>query len=304
MRVLYLCPDLTTPSGGVDQIYQHVAFLCQNGIDASVVHFTEDFRWPFSPETVPSCSLAQARLTRNDHLVLPEGWLLPDLLALPMHKHIFMQGAIGIFSANNHVDFASFSHPENILCCSELMAGMAEDFLGVKAKHVPNAIDMNLFKPSEKKKIIAYMPRKEPRLFDAVKGFFSQGSDQKYSWVPIEGMDKESVASTLSSADMFLFTGFFEGFGMPPLEAMACGAIVVGTHGYGALEYATDANGFWTDLGDIPGLVRGLQDAASMLAHDPQRTEDMKAAGMTTVKQYSFGRQREALLDYWLPRLH
>ncbi len=52
-----------------------------------------------------------------------------------------------------------------------------------------------------------------------------------------------------------------EGFGLPPVEAMSAGALVVGFHGGGGLDYATPRNGFWRSEGDLVGCADALAEA-------------------------------------------
>lgn len=51
------------------------------------------------------------------------------------------------------------------------------------------------------------------------------------------GVSDEELARIYSSSDVFLFTSRAEGFGLPPLEAMACGTAVVSTNAKGNMDY-------------------------------------------------------------------
>lgn len=305
MQILYLCPELEAPSGGVDQIHQHVALLCEAGFPATVVHFTEGFRWPFAPENVPVEALGSLRLIREDHLVLPEGWLLPELLELPLDKHVFFQGLLPLYCEMNPPDFLPAIEPDNVLCCSRMLRSILAKFMGLRPTLVPNAVDGKLFRPGKKRKAVAYMPRKEERFVYSVKGLFQAAYPQHrdVEWIPVENLDKAGVARTLGECSVYLSTSFFEGFGMPPLEAMACGTIVVGTHGYGGKEYVTEENGFWCAQADIPECARLLGKAFDLIEADDPGIEIMKAAGQETVKAYPLNRQKEALFRYWQQRL-
>ncbi|WP_147819395.1 glycosyltransferase family 4 protein [Salidesulfovibrio onnuriiensis] len=305
MRILYLCPDLDGPSGGVEQIYHHVRLLHQVGLPASVVHFSEGFRWPFAPADVPATSLGCMRLSHDDHLVLPEGWLLPELLALPVEKHVFVQGLLPLYGGMNDTEFPSDIPRENILCCSKMLRSMLAEFLGLRPTRVPNAVDASLFRPGNKRRAVAYMPRKEKRFLYAVKGLFQAAfpGRRDVEWIPVENMTKEEAAEVMGSCFAYLSTSFFEGFGMPPLEAMACETIVVGTHGYGGREFANRENGFWCDQADIPQCARLLGKAFDLLEAEDPALERMRAAGRETVKDYTLDHQKVALLRYWQKRL-
>jgi glycosyltransferase involved in cell wall biosynthesis len=52
--------------------------------------------------------------------------------------------------------------------------------------------------------------------------------------------DDKKLACLYSACDVFVSASWYEGFGLPPLEAMACGAAVVTTNSRGVLEFAVD----------------------------------------------------------------
>ena len=49
-------------------------------------------------------------------------------------------------------------------------------------------------------------------------------------------VDDNDLPALYSGAEMFAFTSFYEGFGLPPLEAMACGVPVVASSGGSLIE--------------------------------------------------------------------
>lgn len=48
------------------------------------------------------------------------------------------------------------------------------------------------------------------------------------------------IADAMNNAHIFISTSWWEGFGLPPLEAMACGCAVISSNSKGILEYAVD----------------------------------------------------------------
>ncbi len=52
--------------------------------------------------------------------------------------------------------------------------------------------------------------------------------------------DDEELADYYRSGDVFIHSSWFEGFGMPPLEAQACGLAVISTDSGGVREFLTD----------------------------------------------------------------
>lgn len=72
----------------------------------------------------------------------------------------------------------------------------------------------------------------------------------------------EEVAKIDNSVNVFLCTSREEGYGLPGLEALACGAVLVSTNYYGIREYAIDydrdhenGNSLLTKVDDVDGLV-------------------------------------------------
>ena len=54
-------------------------------------------------------------------------------------------------------------------------------------------------------------------------------------------IDDEDLAPLYSGAEWFVFTSQYEGFGLPPLEAMACGCPVIASNNSSLPEVVGDA---------------------------------------------------------------
>ena len=93
-----------------------------------------------------------------------------------------------------------------------------------------------------------------------------------------------------------------EGFGLPPLEAMASGCLVVGFTGFGGLEYATKENGFWCGEDDLVTCACTLATAVRLVREQHPLVEQTVAAALQTAAAYSSLRQEQELLyaiDYF-----
>jgi glycosyltransferase involved in cell wall biosynthesis len=87
-----------------------------------------------------------------------------------------------------------------------------------------------------------------------------------------------------STSAVLLYPSRYEGFGLPPLEAMACGCPPVTTCVGAVPEYATHGlNAFIVDPGDVEGMVDWL---ARALTDVPLRTR-LAAEGLRTAGRYS-----------------
>jgi glycosyltransferase involved in cell wall biosynthesis len=86
-----------------------------------------------------------------------------------------------------------------------------------------------------------------------------------------------------SSTDLFVFPSLYEGFGMPVLEAMACGAPVLTSNTTALAEVAGDA----AVLAD-PQDARALGEAMIRVLEDEPLRAALKAKGFDHAKQFSW----------------
>ncbi len=80
----------------------------------------------------------------------------------------------------------------------------------------------------------------------------------------------------MNGAAVMVYPSLYEGFGLPPLEAMACGTAVVASHVGGIPEVVADGQ---TGLLVPPDEPQALTDALNTLARDPERANAMGEAG-------------------------
>jgi glycosyltransferase involved in cell wall biosynthesis len=82
------------------------------------------------------------------------------------------------------------------------------------------------------------------------------------SWMPVEFFpDDATLRRRYSAATVLLYPSRYEGFGLPPLEAMACGCPSVTTDVGAVPEFAVDAqNARVVRVGDIDAMVNALEE--------------------------------------------
>jgi len=110
----------------------------------------------------------------------------------------------------------------------------------------------------------------------------------------------EDLVAFYHLCDVFVFASYMEGFGLPPLEAMACGVPVVTTECGGVREFASEQNALMIPPGR-PDLIR---DAILRLQGDSELRERLRRNGIEVARQFSVSkmvRAHEALLTRWHP---
>jgi glycosyltransferase involved in cell wall biosynthesis len=95
-----------------------------------------------------------------------------------------------------------------------------------------------------------------------------------------------------ASATVFCFPSFDEGFGLPPLEAMASGCPVVSSNAASLPEVCGDA----CQLVD-PHDARGFATALDAVIRDGALRERMRAAGLARAGTLTLARCGASLLD-------
>lgn len=113
----------------------------------------------------------------------------------------------------------------------------------------------------------------------------TQGKTIKFEVDFVETPDDNKLAELYSSADLFVFASWYEGFGLPPLEAMACGTPVIATNCLGVREYAI--NGY-NALLVPPRDSMQLSEAMARLLTDDKLAEKFMRNGLETAKQYNW----------------
>ncbi|GAC1378736.1 MAG: glycosyltransferase family 1 protein [Ktedonobacteraceae bacterium] len=102
------------------------------------------------------------------------------------------------------------------------------------------------------------------------------------------------LVTLYSLADVFAFPSFVEGFGVPPLEAMACGAPVITSNTSSLPEVVGDAA-----LLVDPHKTGELSAAILRVLGDKQLQEELRQKGYERVKQYSWSGSARKMLSVY-----
>ncbi len=119
------------------------------------------------------------------------------------------------------------------------------------------------------------------------------------------GIEKEvHLVGLVSDADLFalykyalayVFPSFYEGFGLPSLEAMQCGTPVIASRTSATPEICGQGNALFFDPYDIDDM----QKAMRLIATDPPIRQHLIDRGFERVKNFSWEKMTRAVLEVY-----
>ena len=104
----------------------------------------------------------------------------------------------------------------------------------------------------------------------------------------------EALPSLYRAADAFVYPSLFEGFGLPPVEAMACGTPVICSPRGSLREVVGDAAEI-VDPEDVVSIVSGLVSVAC----DRSLRERLRVAGLQQAKKFNWHQTAAATLGVY-----
>jgi glycosyltransferase involved in cell wall biosynthesis len=152
---------------------------------------------------------------------------------------------------------------------------------------------------------IAYMTRRRAdEAAQVLRLLELRGALGGWEVVAIEGRTEREVAEILRGSRVFLSFSQREGFGLPPLEALACGCAVVGYHGFGGRELFEAPSAVAIEDADTVAFARAVEAILERFESDPAGAEADAAAGARfALERYSPAAERQSLIDVFGPLL-
>ena len=110
----------------------------------------------------------------------------------------------------------------------------------------------------------------------------------------LDQVPQADLTALYSAAGGFVFPSLYEGFGLPPLEAMACGTPVICSNAASLPEVVGDA-ALSLAPDDLPGWV----DAMERILHDEALRSELRARGLARAREFTWERTaRQTLAVY------
>jgi glycosyltransferase involved in cell wall biosynthesis len=314
MTIYFDCPDDPAPIGGIKQIYRQVDVLARHGIAARVVHTAPGFRCRWFANTTPVRYAAELRPAAADRIVVPESRPAGEV---PLHVR-FPDVPRVVFNQNAYLTFkdadllarlpGDYRGPYELPGTTAVLT-VSEDservlrflFPHLDVVRVRCGIDPAVFGFAEpKERLIAFVAKKSKILREVLHGLRVRGSLAGWTVVPIDHQPQSVVADIMRRCLVFLTAVGYEGFGLPPAEAMASGCVVVGFDGWGGAEYFTPDTGFPVPMGDVVGYAETVEDVLRRADTDRESLDALRRkAAAFVAAEYSLAAETASILAAW-----
>lgn len=305
-KIWFLVPDFSHPVGGVWAIYKFVDDLVASGFSAYVVHEQPGFRCTWFENSTPIVSFAEMKVKDHDLVCIPE-------ISVTALADQFPTTPILILNQRPYATFDAIDLPPapalevlppttiGILTVScDAVEYLALAFPGVNIDRIHLGIDSTRFCHPEisKERSIAFMPRRrKDDLVQVLRILERRGSLVGWHLYPIDNMLEKYKVEILARSAIFLSFNEREGFGLPPVEAMAARCVVVGFAGGGGREYMQPELSFPIYEGSIIEFVRVVEDTLKKWTKGERFTDKLNRAQALVAREYSLERQRSDLVQ-------
>lgn len=334
--IYFLCPDWANPVGGIKVIYKHVDILNAHGFAARVVHSKKNFRMRWFDNHTEVVNIRSVCFHKHDVVVIPEfmashfflnrqmhPWKLKlkkifsknrlryhisEIAALPVSKVIFNQNSYATFHNYpfiRHTWDVPYLRPDVVqtIVVSEDNANyLRHTFPSHKVERIHVSFDTSLFNYSSgKKSQICFMPRKNS---DDARQVVNILQAKKlldgFELVVIDGKPTREVAQILKESLIFMSFGYPEGSPLPPCEAMLCGCVVVGYHGWGGREYFKPEFCYPVEVGDVVQFARQMETAIQLHRTNPELLVEQGRMASEFIQDYFHAEvERQDVLRVW-----
>jgi Glycosyl transferases group 1 len=335
-KIYIVCPDNKKPSGGVKQLYRFADILNENGYNAVILHnkrhykvkwFANNTKIEFSnyffkilnnslrgkqPNILSKIKLlaykkTSIRIEKESVIILPEIYTFAiNSIEPEIDKIIFNQNCYYTFRGYPiNTDMVVNPYKSKKTIATIVASKDAENYIKYAFPDLPTyrirlGINAEIFNFSQnKKKQIAFMPRKLRDDVEQVINILKIRSNIKeWTFVEIDNQSESDVARILKESSIFLSFNHREGFGLPPVEAMACGCVVIGYEGGAGKEYFKDEFSFSVQEGNIIEFVKKIENVINDFS-DTELSELGKKASDFVLNNYSVENEKKDILKIW-----
>lgn len=298
---IYKCIfQVQKPIGGVKVIYQHCMLLRELGFNAVPV-LMGNYHGNFFDFDIPTVKYHDVinQIDSEDIVVATEFRPYEGLIFKSARKILFLQNWMGLTKwlrvEDKRKDYLQLGY-ENVITCSKFCSEYIFTHMKISASTITNGIDLKLFVPMSEKRVtnrILAMSRKNPEDLRKIRKLLV-GHD--YEIKVVDGLTQNQLINEYQSADIFIATGYPEGFSLPPLEAMACGCLVVGFTGGAGREFMINDE---TALVAEDGDCHAVADILIRLMSENDKKEKIRIKGIDKAKEYGLENTKSELESFY-----
>lgn len=106
---------------------------------------------------------------------------------------------------------------------------------------------------------------------------------------------KQKLLDLYSNSDIFIFPSLEEGWGLTPLEAMACGCVVVGTNTGFVLDLGQHENNMMIST---PNNVDEMVENVEQLIMDTELMKKIQKNSIETIRQLEWKQSVQKLISF------
>lgn len=274
-------------------------------------------KWYKLAPQIKSYDLFDKNDVRNHEILIATGvrtaLFLNDLCMNNVKLVYFIQG-FETWEVDKKIVCGTYKFPMKKIVVSKWLESKVMEHCNDKVIYIPNSIDLSIFNmrvPIKERKahtvifhyrtmeckgskyaieLINKLENLYPDLETKVVGVTRRPKELPKSCKYYRSIAPEEVALLNNMSRIFVCTSLDEGFGLPGLEAMACGCALVTTDYAGGREYAIDGNNaLISKPKDVDTMVKNV----IKLFEDERLLQFISSNGIDTSKKFGFERSAE-----------
>ena len=292
MKIFHSLPINTDPCGGIKVVYQLSEIERELGYDSFIVFPTvlKVPDWFKHACTIIDEAHMHKYADKKKDLIVGTEDIEPIVRSGFQNKVAYIQGECWVHRSQPYkgidIWFSSEFNENALPHLANHNVSMVSPFIDKSVFYYDNVIE---------KHDIYIQERKDG---EKVRQKLEKISGRSIKLIPM--LNEQSFAEVLRKTDIFIGHSYPEGFGLPPLEAMACSCITVSFTGGGGTDYMKHGvNCFIAPDGNYEAMGAMLDVAVNL---SPMEISDMEREMKLTVALYNRERTkfelREALSSY------
>lgn len=217
---------------------------------------------------------------------------------LPCHKVMFLQGV------NTYTDLDK--HFDHYVSNSKFVQKHTKENHHIDSEVINPFINVELFNkgiPWQKRSnhilLLNYKKETMHEFKQLIQQYRAKHPIGSLTFRKIQDLPQKQLSTIMGQHKYYLTLTPIEGFGLPPLEAMSSGCVVLGFDGYGGRDYFTTNNSCVAEHRNYGPVI----DFLHKIDRNPDEGARLSQHAMETAKQYSFTRYKKEWTHFLKERI-